>query len=61
MVIYGTVQYKILEEENFGKFGKLQVIHQNFLVQSFLLWLVRNMCELVWMALLKYFQLKSDL
>ena len=25
-----TVRYKILEEENIGKFGKLQEIRQNF-------------------------------
>ena len=29
-----TVQYKILEGENFGEFGKLQEIRQNFLVQN---------------------------
>ena len=54
-----TVQYKILEGENFGEFGELQAIRQNFLVQNFLLSLARNMRELVWMALLKYFHLKS--
>ena len=32
-----AVQYKILEGENFGEFGKLQVICQIFLVQNFLL------------------------
>ena len=32
-----TVRYKILEEENFGEFGVLQGIRQNFLVQNFLL------------------------
>ena len=58
-VISYTVRYKILQGENFGEFGELQAIRQNFLVQNFLLWLVRNMCELAWMALLKYFQLKS--
>ena len=48
-----------MQGENFGEFGELQAIRQNFLIQNFLLWLVRNMRELAWMALLKYFQLKS--
>ena len=30
-----TIQYKILEGENFGEFSELQEIHQNFLVQNF--------------------------
>ena len=30
-----TVQYKILEGENLGKFGELEEIRQNFLVQNF--------------------------
>ena len=30
-----TLQYKILEGENLGKFGKLQEIRQNVLVQKF--------------------------
>ena len=30
-----TIQYKILERENFGEFGKLQEICQNLLVQNF--------------------------
>ena len=30
-----TVQYKILEGENFDKFSELQEIHQNFLIQTF--------------------------
>ena len=50
-IFNSTIRYKILEGENFGK---LQVICQNFLF-----WLVKNMPELVWMALLKYIQLKS--
>ena len=29
---YNTVRYKILEGENFGKFGELQAIRQNFLL-----------------------------
>ena len=44
-----TVRYKILEGENFDKFGKLQVIRQKFLAQNPL-----NICETVWMALLNY-------
>ena len=31
-----TVQYKILEGENLGKFGELEEIHQNFLSKTFL-------------------------
>ena len=45
------VQYKILEGENFGE---LQVIGQNFL-----LWMIKSIREMVCMALLKYFQLKT--
>ena len=54
-----TVRCKILGGEIFGEFGKFQVICQNFLVQNFLLWIIRNIREMVWMALLKYFQLKT--
>ena len=41
-----TIRYKILEGENFGEFGELQAIHQNFLVQNFLLSLVRKIAEI---------------
>ena len=37
MAQFDTVRYKILEGENFGEFGELQAIRQNFLVQNFLL------------------------
>ena len=37
LVYRTTVRYKILEGENFGEFGELQGIRQNFLVQNFLL------------------------
>ena len=54
IIMYCTIQ-------NFGKrkYSKLQVIHLNFFVQNFLLWIIRNIRETRWMALLKYFQLKT--
>ena len=48
-----------MKGENFGKFSELQVIRQNFLAQNFLLCLVRNMHEAVWMALLKHLVVKT--
>ena len=35
LCLLATVRYKILEGENFGEFGKLKEICQNFLVQIF--------------------------
>ena len=34
--ISGTVRYKILEGENYGEFGKVKAIRQNFLSKIFL-------------------------
>ena len=50
----------MLEGENLDEFGELQVIRQNFLVKNFLLWMIRNICEMPWMALMKYFQFIKD-
>ena len=51
-----------MEGENFGEFGELQDIRQDFLVSK-----IANQklcgihkCEKVWMALLKHFQLKNQ-
>ena len=56
-ILYDT---KFWSEKILAKFGKLQAFRQNFLAQNVLLGLVRNMHELAWMALLKYFQLKCS-
>ena len=61
-----TVRYKILEGENFGKFGELQQNRQNLLskIFSFEKFVIRkyavSVCANTWMALLKYYKLKTS-